>query len=207
MAAKRELSSTLRNLKFMQRAAVAQKVEEKPKVEAEAAAAAAAAAEEEEEVVTVPSGGVGSSVKVARKCVVIMEGNPHPGAVKGRMSFLNFNPSIDKLTQEATSGRQSQSASPSNNHQDGSNSSRTDEVPRTRFSDFNIDSSESISLNELKRKQPELDMETPPSHRQPKTTGKSVDGDSSSQSNGRGSHKSNKREKLDWNLLRPRKSK
>ncbi|BAD61492.1 unknown protein [Oryza sativa Japonica Group] len=200
MAAKRELSSTLRNLKFMQRAAVAQKVEEKPKVEAAAAAA-------EEEVVTVPSGGVGSSVKVARKCVVIMEGNPHPGAAKGRMSFLNFNPSIDKLTQEATGGRQSQLASPSNNHQDGSNSSRTDEVSRTRFSDFNIDSSESISLNELKRKQPELEMETPPSHRQPKTTGKSIDGDSSSQSNGRGSHKSNKREKLDWNLLRPRKSK
>lgn len=46
-------------MQFMQRAAVAQKVEEKPKVEAAAA--------EEEEVVTVPSGGVGSSVKVARK--------------------------------------------------------------------------------------------------------------------------------------------
>jgi hypothetical protein len=92
MAAKRELSSTLRNLKFMQRAAVAQKVEEKPKVEAAAA--------EEEEVVTVPSGGVGSSVKVARKCVVIMEGNPHPGAAKGRMSFLNFNPSIDVRFQD-----------------------------------------------------------------------------------------------------------
>jgi hypothetical protein len=27
--------------------------------------------------------------------VVIMEGNPHPGAIKGRMSFQNFNPSID----------------------------------------------------------------------------------------------------------------
>jgi hypothetical protein len=27
--------------------------------------------------------------------VVVMEGNPHPGAVKGRMSFQNFNPSID----------------------------------------------------------------------------------------------------------------
>uniref|UniRef100_A0A0D9UWN7 M-phase phosphoprotein 6 n=1 Tax=Leersia perrieri TaxID=77586 RepID=A0A0D9UWN7_9ORYZ len=199
MAAKRELSSTLRNLKFMQRAAVAQKVEEKkPEVVEEKAAA---------EVVTVVSGGLGSSVNVARKCVVIMEGNPHPGAVKGRMSFLNFNPSIDKLTQDATGGRQSQSASPSDHHQDDANSSRTDEVPRTRFSDFNIDNSESISLNELKRKQPELDMETPPSHRMPKTTGKSVDGDSTSQSNGRGSHKSNKREKLDWNLLRPRKSK
>lgn len=27
--------------------------------------------------------------------VVAMEGNPHPGAVKGRMSFHHFNPSID----------------------------------------------------------------------------------------------------------------
>ncbi|XP_006645494.1 uncharacterized protein LOC102714695 [Oryza brachyantha] len=204
MAAKRELSSTLRNLKFMQRAAVAQKIEEKPGVEVEVEAATAAAAAEE---VTVASGGPGSSVRVARKCIVIMEGNPHPGAVKGRMSFQNFNPSIDKLTQEATGGRQSQSASPSNYHQYGANPSRTDGVSRTRFSDFNIDGSESISVNELKRKQPELDMETPSSHRQPKTTGKSVDSESASQSNGRGSHKSNKREKLDWNLLRQRKSK
>jgi M-phase phosphoprotein-6 len=29
--------------------------------------------------------------------------------------------------------------------------------------DFNIDSSESISLSELKRKEPELERETPPS--------------------------------------------
>lgn len=27
--------------------------------------------------------------------VVIMEGDPHPGAIKGRMSFQSFNPSID----------------------------------------------------------------------------------------------------------------
>jgi hypothetical protein len=27
--------------------------------------------------------------------LVIMEGNPHPGAVKGRISFGSFNPSID----------------------------------------------------------------------------------------------------------------
>ncbi|KAG8046098.1 hypothetical protein GUJ93_ZPchr0008g14142 [Zizania palustris] len=201
MAAKRELSSTLRNLKFMQRAAVAQKVEEKPEVEVKADAAEAA------EVVAVATGGLGSSAKVARKCIVIMEGNPPPGAVKGRMSFQNFNPSIDKLNGETSSGHQSQSASPSNIHQDGANSSRKDDVSRTRFSDFNIDSTESISLNELKRKEPELDMETPPPHRQPKTTGKGVDSESSSQSNGHGSQKSNKREKLDWNLLRPRKSK
>ncbi|RLM93161.1 uncharacterized protein C2845_PM08G05430 [Panicum miliaceum] len=149
MAAKREISSTLRNLKFMQRGAAAQNVEEKAKVEVQ------------EEVVVAPSGGFGSSAQVARKCIVIMEGNPHPGAVKGRMSFQNFNPSIDKLNEEARGDCESESASPSNHHQDSANSSRGDEVPGSRFRGFDIESSESISLNELKRKQPELDMETP----------------------------------------------
>ncbi|PUZ58003.1 hypothetical protein GQ55_5G475300 [Panicum hallii var. hallii] len=179
MAAKREISSTLRNLKFMQRGAAAQKVEEKAKVEVQ------------EEVVVAPIGGFGSSAQVARKCIVIMEGNPHPGAVKGRMSFQNFNPSIDKLNEEARGDRESESASPSNHHQDSANSSRGDEVPGSRFRGFDIESSESISLNELKRKEPELDMETPSDNPQ-KTN---VDGRTSSQSNGRGSHKSNKREK------------
>lgn len=27
--------------------------------------------------------------------LVIMEGDPHPGAINGRMSFQSFNPSID----------------------------------------------------------------------------------------------------------------
>ncbi|VAH56610.1 unnamed protein product [Triticum turgidum subsp. durum] len=117
MSAKKGLSSTLRNLKFMQRAAVAQKIEDKADVEVEEAAA---------EVVMTPAangGGVSSSVQVARKCVVVMEGNPHPGALKGRMSFQNFNPSIDKLNDEA-SGRPTQSASPSNSQQDSANTSR-----------------------------------------------------------------------------------
>jgi len=190
MAAKREISSTLRNLKFMQRGAAAQKVEEKAKVEVQ-----------EEVVAAAPSGGFGSSAQVARKCIVIMEGNPHPGAVKGRMSFQNFNPSIDKLNEEARGDGESESASPSNHHQDSANSSRGDDVPGSRFRGFDIDSSESISLNELKRKQPELDMETPSDTPQ-KTN---VDG-RSSQSNGRGLHKSNKREKkYDFNHLRQKK--
>lgn len=133
-----------------------------------------------------------------------MEGNPHPGAVRGRMSFQNFNPSIDKLNEEAGGDRQAESASPSNHHnQDSANSSRGVEVPASRFSDLDLDSSECISLNELKRKQPELEMETPP-HKPPKTN---IDGRSSSQSNGRGSHKSNKHEKPDFNHLRRKKQK
>lgn len=79
---------------------------------------------------------------------------------------------------------------------------RGDEVPASRSRDFDIASSESISLNELKRKEPELDMETPSSYKGQKTN---FDGRSSSQSNGRGSNKSSKREKLDFNHLRPKK--
>lgn len=30
-----------------------------------------------------------------RCSVVLVEGDPHPGALKGRMSFQSFNPSID----------------------------------------------------------------------------------------------------------------
>ncbi|TVU21957.1 hypothetical protein EJB05_31628 [Eragrostis curvula] len=190
MSAKRELSSTLKNLKFMQRATAAQKVQEKTEVEVETAA----------EVVTATSGGFGSSAQVARKCIVIMEGNPHPGAVKGRMSFQNFNPEIDKLNGDARGDNQSESASPSSCHQDGAKSGRGDGVPASRFGD--LDTSESISLNELKRKQPDLEMETPPSHKLPKTTGRNVNGGSSLRSNGRGSQKSNKREKYDFNHLR-----
>ncbi|KAJ7566443.1 hypothetical protein O6H91_02G103400 [Diphasiastrum complanatum] len=35
------------------------------------------------------------------KCVVIMEGDPKPGALSGRMSFQQFNPSVDRLVEEA----------------------------------------------------------------------------------------------------------
>ncbi|GJN05827.1 hypothetical protein PR202_ga23495 [Eleusine coracana subsp. coracana] len=57
MSAKRELSSTLKNLKFMQRAVAAQKVQEKTEVEVETAA----------EVVTATYAGFGSSAQVRRK--------------------------------------------------------------------------------------------------------------------------------------------
>ncbi|KAG1339240.1 putative Sanguinarine reductase [Cocos nucifera] len=50
---------------------------------------------------------------------VIMEGNPHPGALKGRMSFQSFNPSIEKLNEKATNIHQMQTSSSNNNHQNG----------------------------------------------------------------------------------------
>ncbi|XVF68799.1 hypothetical protein PTKIN_Ptkin11bG0030300 [Pterospermum kingtungense] len=86
--AKRELSSTLRGLKFMQRAA---QREEKVK--------------KEEEFKPV------ASSTITRKCVVIMEGDPHPGAVVGRMSFQSFNPSVDKLNEEASNVTQPNASS------------------------------------------------------------------------------------------------
>lgn len=93
---KRELSSTLRNLKFMQRA---NQKEEKSK--------------KEEEVK--PEDNFFSPNTVKRKCVVIMEGDPHPGATKGRMSFQNFNPAIDKLNDAANPCQPAVSATCSNN--------------------------------------------------------------------------------------------
>lgn len=35
-----------------------------------------------------------------------MEGDPHPGAPNGRMTFQHFNPSVDKLNEEDVALRQ-----------------------------------------------------------------------------------------------------
>ncbi|PKU68179.1 hypothetical protein MA16_Dca012848 [Dendrobium catenatum] len=48
------------------------------------------------------------------KFIVIVEGDPHPGALRGRMSFQSFNPSIDKLNEEATTIHQSPASNTSN---------------------------------------------------------------------------------------------
>ncbi|KAH7297138.1 hypothetical protein KP509_26G055400 [Ceratopteris richardii] len=88
--AKREYSNGLQHLKFMQRA--------KQREEA---------AKKAEEIATVndPSqwilpATVGGS---KRRCSVIVEGDPRPGALLGRMSFQNCNTSVDKLVEEAES--------------------------------------------------------------------------------------------------------
>ncbi|KAK1437080.1 hypothetical protein QVD17_02865 [Tagetes erecta] len=167
--AKRELSSTLKNLKFMQRGA---NKEEKTK--------------KEEEVI--PDGNFRSiSIK---KCMVIMEGDPSPGAVKGRMSFQSFNPSIDKLTEEASNPRQSDADATSSGDQGRKPSNRENEEP--------------ISLNsnktngDLKRKQAAEEH-------LPNKSPKIVEGNQSSSSNN-SRKKSQKRGKLDFNVLRSPKS-
>ncbi|KAJ0962451.1 hypothetical protein J5N97_030279 [Dioscorea zingiberensis] len=105
--AKRELSSTLRNLKFMQRASLK---ESKP---------------DEDEVKLKPDESFGSTPPPARRCVVIMEGDPHPGALKGRMSFQSFNPQIEKLNEEAANNQQKQAYFASSEHQNNIISERS----------------------------------------------------------------------------------
>ncbi|GAB2285800.1 hypothetical protein Dimus_020239 [Dionaea muscipula] len=175
--AKRELSSTLRNLKFMQRAT---QKEEKPK-------------EEEEE--RKPDGNfLSPGIVLNKKCIVIVEGDPRPASAKGRMSFRNFNPAIDKLNDEAANSDNPDASATSSSHTRERTFERED-----RPSDNATDSLDVSSPG--KRKQPEVVPETV----HPKLQ-KNVEGDPQSSSNeSRSLSKKPKREKLDWNVLRPPK--
>ncbi|KAG2299782.1 hypothetical protein Bca52824_036254 [Brassica carinata] len=76
--AKREISSTLRNLKFMQRSALK---EEKKKIDDD---------DDDDNANFTPSPVL----------VVITDWDPQPRALLGRLSFQSFNPSIEKLNEE-----------------------------------------------------------------------------------------------------------
>ncbi|KAL8531448.1 hypothetical protein ACS0TY_008157 [Phlomoides rotata] len=172
--AKRELSSTLKNLKFMQRAA---QKDEKAKKEEEA----------------IPSGDFPASAPI-KKCVVIVEGDPHPSAARGRISFLNFNPSIDKLNQDASGPSETESAATSSGRQSEAMSMRLDKLELGASSD-DVNS-------DVKRKR--ADAATGPEH--PNKSRKSdEDNQDSSPARSSGSKKQDKREKLDWSVLRPPK--
>ncbi|KAJ3686747.1 hypothetical protein LUZ61_015911 [Rhynchospora tenuis] len=183
--AKRELSNTLRNLKFMQRAAVAQKPEKKSKGEE----ARENEIEKEKIERTNENSPFGNSSVPLKKCVVIMEGNPQPGAIRGRMSFGNFNSSIDKLNEAAASNHE-MGSSPSTSVRSGSTSPGTE--PDVA----------------LKRKKPTSQTE----NSSPNKLQKNRDGDltaqpsSSNETSGnknKGLKMSTKRDKLDWSVLRP----
>uniref|UniRef100_A0A5B6ZLG4 Putative M-phase phosphoprotein 6 isoform X1 n=1 Tax=Davidia involucrata TaxID=16924 RepID=A0A5B6ZLG4_DAVIN len=179
---KRELSSTLRNLKFMQR--VAQR-EEKTK--------------KEEEVT--PDGNFPFS-SIQKKCMVIMEGDPHPGAIKGRMSFQSFNPSIDKLNEEAANVCQPEASATCSGNQSGSTADREDGSTQDGSESLKLDSFNSDANGDLKRKQAKV----VPDIQYPNKAQKNVQGNQvSTPNNIKGSHKQSKREKLDWNVLRPPK--
>ncbi|KAI3750078.1 hypothetical protein L2E82_20702 [Cichorium intybus] len=179
--AKRELSSTLRNLKFMQRGA---SKEEKTK--------------KEEEVT--PNGNFPSFI-TTKKCMVIMEGDPSPGAIRGRMSFQSFNPSIDKLNEEASNPRQSENDATSSGHQGGKPSNRDNESSEDGPVSMTEETSNGNKSNsELKRKQAEVitDNKSP----------NIIEGSHGSSSNNgkKNSHKPHKRGKLDFNVLRSPKN-
>ncbi|KAF8102429.1 hypothetical protein N665_0198s0133 [Sinapis alba] len=95
--AKREISSTLRNLKFMQRSAL--KEEKKKKID-----------DDDER----SSNFTPSTTSVSKKCVVITDWDHQPGALLGRMSFQSFNPSIEKLNEAAIKTDDSPTSSSSN---------------------------------------------------------------------------------------------
>ncbi|PKA56408.1 hypothetical protein AXF42_Ash014911 [Apostasia shenzhenica] len=183
--AKRELSSTLRNLKFMQRASLREEkdIEEKKNPESDGSFVA-----------------VGAATAARRRCIVIMEGDPHPGALKGRMSFQSFNPSIDKLNEEAISIHEAPESSM--NTGNGTVFIR----PPENLAQSEISSKENNSEADIKGKQPMLEMEEVlPSKLQTSGT-ENANGRSSPRSPGQLT-KRQKREKLDWSLLRRPKAK
>ncbi|CAL5424440.1 unnamed protein product [Camellia sinensis] len=181
--AKRELSSTLKNLKFMQRAV---QREEK--------------CQKEEEVI--PDGNFPSSGTI-KKCTVIIEGDPHPGAIKGRMSFGSFNPSIDKLNEAATNPRQPEASTTCSGNQNGRNSdSREKGSTQYELENLKLNSSNNDDASgDVKRKQHEVVSET----QYPNKSQKNVQGDQESSPNNSSSQRQPKHEKLDWNVLRPSK--
>ncbi|CAA0410865.1 unnamed protein product [Arabidopsis thaliana] len=167
--AKREISSTLRNLKFMQRSSL--KVEKKK-------------ADEEE-----PNGSFPSLGTVAKKCVVITDWDPQPGALLGRMSFQSFNPSIEKLHEEAINGG-NPSASSSNGGKKSFSEPESSKVEPSGETD-----------GDLKRKQSEVVSEE---QNRPNKSPRSFDKPSPSNKKGNG-FKKPKSKKVDWSVLRPPK--
>ncbi|KAE8729466.1 putative Chitin-inducible gibberellin-responsive protein [Hibiscus syriacus] len=170
--AKRELSSTLRGLKFMQRAAQREvKVVKEEEVKPE---------------------GINS---IARKCVVIMEGDPRPGATVGRMSFQSFNPSIDKLNEPASNDcRPDASGGRASSSENGYESEATD--------CSKVGTDKHKGNGDLKRKQSDMVSKPAYPNKSPKN-GNAVQ--SSPSSSKAASTKQSKHEKLDWNVLKPPK--
>ncbi|KAL1298476.1 hypothetical protein HN51_042830 [Arachis hypogaea] len=172
--AKRELSSTLRNLKFMQRAALREEKTKKEELQPDLAA----------------------TTTVTRRCVVIMEGDPHPGAARGRMSFQSFNPSVDKLNEEEAKLQQPAAETNISRNQSGNESFREN--------NSTTEGSERVNGNG-KRKQSEVNCEEQFPNKSPKNDD-DVDNQSTPK-NSLGSFRKPNVDKLDWNVLRSSKAK
>ncbi|KAJ3693698.1 hypothetical protein LUZ60_009178 [Juncus effusus] len=188
--AKRELSNTLRNLKFMQRASVSQKPD---KTKEETEKKDQSEIEKDEKFTSPNLSPFGASPVPTRKCVVIMEGNPHPGAIKGRMSFQSFNANIDKLNEEATNHTSSVRV-------DGSTSTSPSNEPDPDLKRKNrVSENEKPVPNKL-QKNVNGDI-----NNQPSSSNENNNNNSGGNSNNKRKEfkKPPKRDKLDWSVLRP----
>lgn len=176
---KRELSSTIKNLKFMQRARQKEELVKK-----------------EEEVIPPTTGN--------RKCVVIMEGDPTPGAVIGRMSFQNCNPSIDKLKDDAEESDNHRIPSTSTADRNGMDIDREHGMSNNRNGGLKQsrenDGSEDFQRKKLKL-ETQADTDTQSSYQSP-TNSITNNGGQSSTLRVRTTNQQG-RDKLDWRLLRP----
>lgn len=175
---KRELSSTIKNLKFMQRARQKEELVKK------------------EEVIPPTTGN--------RKCVVIMEGDPTPGAVIGRMSFQNCNPSIDKLKDDAEESDNYRIPSTSTADRNGMDIDREHGMSNNRNGGLKQsrenDGSEDFQRKKLKL-ETQADTDTQSSYQSP-TNSITNNGGQSSTLRVRTTNQQG-RDKLDWRLLRP----
>ncbi|KAJ8747708.1 hypothetical protein K2173_013114 [Erythroxylum novogranatense] len=135
-----------------------------------------------------------------------MEGDPHPGAAFGRMSFGSFNPSVDKLNENATNLDSPEASANATGF-----SSQTGDASFTD-NGSSLDGAESPgaakpkseSNGDHKRKQSEMLSVPDNQHKSPKI---SQVGLQSSSCSSKGSFKQQKREKLDWSILRPKSEK
>lgn len=89
---KESVSGRLSGLKFMQRAKIRE--DEFKKQEADEAG----------EMLVDESHWVTPAAATSR-CKVIVEGDPKPGALIGRMSFQNFNPTVERIVEEVQARR------------------------------------------------------------------------------------------------------
>ncbi|XP_024524963.1 M-phase phosphoprotein 6-like [Selaginella moellendorffii] len=77
---------------------------------------------------------VSSTAPSSRRCVVIMEGDPKPAASLGRMSFQNYNPSIDKIHEDIQARRFPKAASSSDEQQADNETKDSDERTKAESS-------------------------------------------------------------------------
>lgn len=90
---KQSVSGRLAGLKFMQRAKIRE--DELKKQEAEEGGSAAV---DDNHWVT--------PAAATSRCKVIVEGDPKPGALIGRMSFQNCNPTVERIVEEVQARRE-----------------------------------------------------------------------------------------------------